>query len=88
MARASLLPSVIVHVVVIVAALFLRPCAAQSRAANISAVEAAVRDRAFQLLRGAGQLVDACPSRRTSPAQSSRPHRRQLVVAIEISCII
>ena len=58
MARASLLPSVIVHVVVIVAALFLRPCAAQSRAANISAVEAAVRDRAFQLLRGAGQLVD------------------------------
>ena len=58
MARASLLPSVIVHVVVVVAALFLRPCAAQSRAANISAVEAAVRDRAFQLLRGAGQLVD------------------------------
>ncbi|KAG2604341.1 uncharacterized protein LOC120670853 [Panicum virgatum] len=58
MARASLLPSVIVHVVVVVAALFLRPCAAQSRAANISAVEAAVRDHAFQLLRGAGQLVD------------------------------
>ena len=57
MARASLLPSVIVHVVV-VTAFFLRPCAAQSRAANISAVEAAVRDRAFQLLRGAGQLVD------------------------------
>ena len=82
--KATLLPSVIVHV----AAFFLHPCAAQSRAANISAVEAAVRDRAFQLLRGAGQLVDACPSRRTSPAQSSRPHRRQLVIAIEISCII
>ncbi|RLN13574.1 hypothetical protein C2845_PM09G03510 [Panicum miliaceum] len=59
MARASLLPSVIiVHVVVALAALFLRPCSAQSRAANISAVEAAVRDRAFELLRGAGQLVD------------------------------
>ncbi|PUZ62103.1 hypothetical protein GQ55_4G331100 [Panicum hallii var. hallii] len=60
MAATSLLPSVIVHVVVAAAAaaLFLRPCAAQSRAANISAVEAAVRDRALELLRGAGHLVD------------------------------
>ncbi|KAL6839684.1 hypothetical protein ACP4OV_030623 [Aristida adscensionis] len=33
-------------------------CAAQSRAANISAVEAAVRDRAFELLRRTSQLVD------------------------------
>jgi hypothetical protein len=58
MARASL--SLLVHAVVL-AAFFLRPSvAAQSRAANISAVEAAVRDRALQLLRGggAGRLVD------------------------------
>ncbi|CAN6208606.1 unnamed protein product [Urochloa humidicola] len=63
MARASLLlPSLLVHAVVVLAALFPRPCvaaAAQSRAANISAVEAAVRDRALELLRGgASKLAD------------------------------
>ncbi|CAN6222056.1 unnamed protein product [Urochloa humidicola] len=65
MARASLLlPSLLVHAAVVLAAIFLRPsaaaAAAQSRAAaaNISAVEAAVRDRALELLRGgASQLV-------------------------------
>ncbi|CAL5051176.1 unnamed protein product [Urochloa decumbens] len=62
MARASLLlPSLLVHAVVILAALFPHPCvaAAQSHAANISAVEAAVRDRALELLHaGASKLVD------------------------------
>ncbi|CAN6165025.1 unnamed protein product [Urochloa humidicola] len=65
MARASLLlPSLLVHAAVVLAAIFLRhsaaAAAAQSRAAaaNISAVEAAVRDRAVELLRGgASQLV-------------------------------
>ncbi|CAL5046134.1 unnamed protein product [Urochloa decumbens] len=61
MARAPLLLlSLLVHAVVL-AALFLRPCVAvaQSHAANISAVEAAVRDRALELLRaGASKLVD------------------------------
>ncbi|OEL33333.1 hypothetical protein BAE44_0005646 [Dichanthelium oligosanthes] len=57
MARASLLlSSLLVHVAVLAA--FLRPCVAQSHAANISAVEAAVRDRAFELLRNTSQLVD------------------------------
>ncbi|CAL5036902.1 unnamed protein product [Urochloa decumbens] len=64
MARASLLlPSLLVHAVVILAALFPRPCVAadQSRAgaANISSIEAAVRDRALELLHaGASKLVD------------------------------
>ncbi|CAN6215008.1 unnamed protein product [Urochloa humidicola] len=65
MASASLLlPSLLVHAAVILASIFLRTSAAaaasQSRAAaaNISAVEAAVRDRALELLRGgASQLV-------------------------------
>ncbi|TKW20122.1 hypothetical protein SEVIR_4G064500v4 [Setaria viridis] len=58
MAMASLSP--LVHAVVL-AAFFLRTrAAAQSRAANMSAVEAAVRDRALELLHGGGasQLVD------------------------------
>jgi hypothetical protein len=42
----------------VVLAAFLCPCAAQSRVVNVSAVEAALRDRAFQLLRRTSQLVD------------------------------
>ncbi|XP_066369288.1 uncharacterized protein [Miscanthus floridulus] len=63
MAKASLLPllpSLLVHAVVL-AACFFHPCTAQSRTGNISAVEAAVRARASELLRDASstsQLVD------------------------------
>ncbi|CAD6337620.1 unnamed protein product [Miscanthus lutarioriparius] len=63
MAKASLLPllpSLVVHAVVL-AACFFHPCTAQSRTGNISAVEAAVRARASELLRDASstsQLVD------------------------------
>ncbi|KAK3128446.1 hypothetical protein QOZ80_6BG0461810 [Eleusine coracana subsp. coracana] len=56
MAPASSL-SLLAHVVVLVA-FFVYPCAAQSRVVNISAVEAAVRDRAFELIRRTSQLVD------------------------------
>ncbi|XP_062230230.1 uncharacterized protein LOC133927857 [Phragmites australis] len=56
MANASLvLPLLLVHVVL---AAFLHSCTAQTRVANISAVEAAVRDRALELLRRTSQLVD------------------------------
>jgi len=64
MAKASLplLPSLLMHAVVL-AACFFHPCTAQpqSRTENISAIEAAVRARAFELLRdtaSTGQLVD------------------------------
>jgi len=64
MAKASLplLPSLLVHAVVL-AACFFHPCTAQpqSRTENISAIEAAVRARAFELLRdtaSTSQLVD------------------------------
>ena len=62
MAKASLplLPLLLVHAVVL-AACFFHPCTAQSRTGNISAVEAAVRARASELLRDASstsQLVD------------------------------
>ncbi|XP_062233560.1 uncharacterized protein LOC133930818 [Phragmites australis] len=52
MAKTSLL-LLLVHVLA-----FLHSCTAQSRIANISVVEAAVRDRAFELLRRTSQLVD------------------------------
>ncbi|KAK3131669.1 hypothetical protein QOZ80_6AG0509740 [Eleusine coracana subsp. coracana] len=55
MAPASL--SLLAHVVVL-AAFFVYPCAAQTRVINISAVEVAVRDRAFELIRRTSQLVD------------------------------
>lgn len=63
MAKASLLllPSLLVHAVVL-AACFCHPCTAQGRTENISAVEAAVRARASELLRDTtsttSQLVD------------------------------
>jgi len=64
MAKASLplLPSLLMHAVVL-AACFFHPCTAQpqSRTESISAIEAAVRARAFELLRdtaSTGQLVD------------------------------
>jgi hypothetical protein len=53
MAHASL--SLLVHVLL---AALLYPCAAQGRVANVSAVEADVRDRAFELFRRTSQLVD------------------------------
>ncbi|KAJ1258130.1 hypothetical protein BS78_10G050700 [Paspalum vaginatum] len=54
MAKATFFLPLLARAVLLAA--FLRPCCAvETRAANISAVEAAVRARAFELLRGAGQ---------------------------------
>ncbi|KAL6606689.1 hypothetical protein ACP70R_042342 [Stipagrostis hirtigluma subsp. patula] len=50
-------PSCLLLLVHVLAA-FLHSCAAQSRIANVSAVDAAVRDRAFELLRRTSELVE------------------------------